>query len=843
VKNVSIQVTGAEQFSSSLSAGAFSGDEARLHYVPGVSSGMLVFSATALDGAGTVIARGATSDVTLLTGQAVSAFILLQSSNGSTDGGGDAPIDARDAPGADRTDAADAATDDGGGDVRPPGKKGEPCSAAAACDSALFCADGVCCDTRCDTACNACNLTGREGTCSPVAAGAAPATGHPACAADDPSTCQKDGVCDGAGACHLYAVGTVCRASKCDMTTDAFTPDFKCDGRGVCQSNIAIACAPFKCKDTSVCYATCSDGTQCAAGKSCVGGSCGLKPRGATCVQGAECADGNCADGVCCDRPCQAGCEACNLPSKTGTCTPVPAGQDPKGICPAGMAENAVCSPGGCDGTGGASCRKADITAECRLGSCVAGIAVNPATCQSNGSCPIISQTPCGLYTCGAMACNTTCADDTQCVMGYYCASNKSCLAKKTPGTGCAATNECQAGLTCLDGVCCMTPSCGSCRNCGSTGTCNITVASADDTTGTTCSGTKSCNSAGSCVLVNGQSCGVGGSGTACVSGNCVDGVCCSVASCGACRNCGTTGACSVTVTNADDTSNLSCANDSSCDAMGSCKPRWSLVGKVATVEQPYPGYSAGAGNYIYFANPNNSGGGAQYFKSFNVATSAFADENKTNNPLCACGYGGTLVGQPLDGRIYYAANTAASYIAGAATWTNFSGTYPSRGEAATAVLGKRIYYAGGRGALASVQAYDTTAGAWITTGIVDAPMGFDSACAGAAGGVVYVFGGRARLSMLAYTESTNKWSAVTATPPANCNAVNLPTWRGKLAMADGSGLEVFNPSTQLWDAPVPLPSLAGAYSWSAVVTGTGTDLYVLSWTGGSTYIYKWVFN
>jgi hypothetical protein len=237
---------------------------------------------------------------------------------------------------------------------------------------------------------------------------------------------------------------------------------------------------------------------------------------------------------------------------------------------------------------------------------------------------------------------------------------------------------------------------------------------------------------------------------------------------------------------------------------MGSCKPRWSLVGKVATVEQPYPGYSAGAGNYIYFANPNNSGGGAQYFKSFNVATSAFADENKTNNPLCACGYGGTLVGQPLDGR---------------------------------------IYYAGGRGALASVQAYDTTAGAWITTGIADAPMGFDSACAGAAGGVVYVFGGRARLSMLAYTESTNKWSAVTATPPANCNAVNLPTWRGKLAMADGSGLEVFNPSTQLWDAPVPLPSLAGAYSWSAVVTGTGTDLYVLSWTGGSTYIYKWVFN
>ena len=178
---------------------------------------------------------------------------------------------------------------------------------------------------------------------------------------------------------------------------------------GFCQSNIAIACAPFKCKDASVCYATCTDGTQCAAGKSCVNSSCGLKPRGATCTAGAECVDGNCADGVCCDKPCQADCEACNLPSKAGTCAPVPAGQDPKAKCPAGAAENAVCSPGGCDGTGGGACRKADNTVQCRVGRCLAGIADNPATCQSNGTCQAITQTSCGAYTCGTTACNTSC--------------------------------------------------------------------------------------------------------------------------------------------------------------------------------------------------------------------------------------------------------------------------------------------------------------------------------------------------------------------------------------------------------------------------------------------------
>ena len=172
------------------------------------------------------------------------------------------------------------------------------------------------------------------------------------------------------------------------------------------------------------------------------------------------------------------------------------------------------------------------------------------------------------------------------------------------------------------------------------------------------------------------------------------------------------------------------------------------------------------------------------------------------------------------------------------------SGTYPARGEAATAVSGKRIYYVAGRSGLTSVQAYDTTAGTWITTGILDAPVSYNQGCAGAFGGVVYVFGGTGNLPMNAYTESTNKWAAVAAAPPQNCYLQNLPVWRNaKLVMSDGQFVRVFNPSTQLWETPIPLPALTGASGWTAVTAGSTGELYVLGWAGGQTSIYKWVFN
>jgi hypothetical protein len=246
----------------------------------------------------------------------------------------------------------------------------------------------------------------------------------------------------------------------------------------------------------------------------------------------------------------------------------------------------------------------------------------------------------------------------------------------------------------------------------------------------------------------------------------------------------------------------------------------------------------------LFFANPNNSGG-AQFIKSFNVVTNVFADESKVSNPLCACGFGGVLVGQPLNNRVYYAGNAADAryYSAGTASWPLLPGGYPlPRGEAATAVLGARVYWVGGRGSLASVQAYNTTTDTWITTGIADAPVGIDSGCAGAFGGVVYVFGGRANAGIMAYTESTNRWTPVAGTPPY-CFQQNLPAWRSKLVMADSQFVHVFNPTTQIWETPIPLPALANGQGWTTAVAGAAGDLYLIGWAGGSTSIYKWVFN
>ena len=46
-----------------------------------------------------------------------------------------------------------------------------------------------------------------------------PAAGHPTCGPDAKSTCMRDGTCDGAGACRLWAAGTVCGQSTCDSGT------------------------------------------------------------------------------------------------------------------------------------------------------------------------------------------------------------------------------------------------------------------------------------------------------------------------------------------------------------------------------------------------------------------------------------------------------------------------------------------------------------------------------------------------------------------------------------------------------------------------------------------------
>jgi len=71
---------------------------------------------------------------------------------------------------------------------------GTTCTQDAACASG-FCVDGVCCDTRCNDVCEACDSTGSAGTCTPFANGTDP---------DD--ECAGALTCNGTGMCMMAPV-------------------------------------------------------------------------------------------------------------------------------------------------------------------------------------------------------------------------------------------------------------------------------------------------------------------------------------------------------------------------------------------------------------------------------------------------------------------------------------------------------------------------------------------------------------------------------------------------------------------------------------------------------------
>jgi hypothetical protein len=428
--------------------------EVRFHYVPAVSAGALVFVVDALGTGDALIASATSDEVTLVEGKAVPLTIAL----------GMAPPDlGTDMP-------TDLATDMPKVSLQP----GEPCAGDAQCKSG-FCVDHVCCETKCAGACVACDLPGREGTCSPVTNNDAPSAGHPACGPDSPATCQLDGKCDGKGACRLWPLNTVCKESTCNAGTNLFIAESTCDGKGACITPAAATCAPFLCKDAKSCVQTCTQTAgQCAGTNVCTSGSCGPKEDGANCSGDGECKNGHCVDGVCCDQTCGETCRSCNQSASRGKCTLVPAGQDPRNTCPAGAGLDATCRPGGCSGTTTA-CALAATGTMCRAASCSADTATPAATCNASGSCAGPIAAPCSPYRCSGNACATSCGVDGDCASGNFCNASNRCEALRNPGASCTLAKQCKAGLSCADGVCCNSTcsrSCEACNLAGTMGTC-----------------------------------------------------------------------------------------------------------------------------------------------------------------------------------------------------------------------------------------------------------------------------------------------------------------------------------------------------------------------------------
>ncbi|HVT08857.1 MAG TPA: hypothetical protein VHO67_15470, partial [Polyangia bacterium] len=143
---------------------------------------------------------------------------------------------------------------------------GQACAAAAECLSG-FCAQGVCCGTACQGACQSCALPSALGTCSNVPFGASDPQGT--CHDMGNASCGTDGFCNGSGACRLYAGGTPCAAPSCPAGTAMLTSGRTCDGNGTCQPASNIAGAPFVCNGATACKAACTTDTDCQAPAIC----------------------------------------------------------------------------------------------------------------------------------------------------------------------------------------------------------------------------------------------------------------------------------------------------------------------------------------------------------------------------------------------------------------------------------------------------------------------------------------------------------------------------------------------------------------------------------------------
>jgi Galactose oxidase, central domain len=144
-----------------------------------------------------------------------------------------------------------------------PQAPGAPCSAPSECLSGA-CVDGVCCNSSCDQVCSACtsDKTGAaDGICAPIADGTDP---DDECAAEVASGCGRDGFCNGAFACRLYAKDTPCGQSSCIDGLD-HSAEFQafCDGKGTCGAPVQLACGNYAC-DKNACASGCTTDAQCA---------------------------------------------------------------------------------------------------------------------------------------------------------------------------------------------------------------------------------------------------------------------------------------------------------------------------------------------------------------------------------------------------------------------------------------------------------------------------------------------------------------------------------------------------------------------------------------------------
>ncbi len=372
---------------------------------------------------------------------------------------------------------------------------GQGCGATGECVS-NFCVDGVCCASACTAACNACNIMGSVGTCTPLTSGE---DNVPANVCNGPKGCDASGICksDNGQACTM---GAECVSGQC---FDGVCCNVACSG--TCKS-CNIAGAVGTCSNVAAGLDDPNGVPACSGtNQSCDGmGGC-KKENGQTCGGATDCLSGFCADGVCCNAACTGTCQACNLAGSIGSCTNVASGQDDVGTCSG--ASQSCDGAGACKSELGTAC---STNANCLSGFCVDGFCCNTACTGTCQACSALIQGQGTNGTCGNIILGTD--PDNECVNG---SCNGSGTCKQDLGTTCSMATQCLSGF-CADGVCCNS-ACGN----GDTTDCQACSVSA----GATVNGTCAPRTAGSVCRASSGACDVAetcnGSATTCP----VDGV------------------------------------------------------------------------------------------------------------------------------------------------------------------------------------------------------------------------------------------------------------------------------------------------------------------------------
>jgi hypothetical protein len=464
-------------------------------------------------------------------------------------------------------------------------ENGDACGTGIECHSG-FCVDGVCCNSTCgggvNDDCLACSIAAGgtiNGTCGFIPSGRVCRAAVDLCDAVETctgssATCPADqlrpntyacrdaaGVCDQPEFCSgisaacpadaLRPASYVCRdvAGPCDVAENCTGSSATCPGdefqpptlecrqascaggvetqaanctgaSAACPASATSSCAPYVCGETA-CLSTCATSADCVGGFECNAGVCQTDGEpGDPCLNATDCKSGFCVDQRCCDNACAGQCEACDVEGHLGTCTAVSGA--PHGDRASCASDGSACA-GACDGTNRTACAYPGNSVQCRQASCANAVAVLPAYCRGDGSCPAEQTVDCAPEECEGDRCaRAACTVDTDCNTGEFCAAGV-CVEKLANGEVCAGTNQCVSGF-CADGYCCDTACDGQCEACdatGAAGTCSP-VSGAPHGGRAACSGSGPC--AASCDGTNRTACVFPGSEAECQAATCQNG-------------------------------------------------------------------------------------------------------------------------------------------------------------------------------------------------------------------------------------------------------------------------------------------------------------------------------